>query len=123
MIEAVSEDIFRTFRFLLDVKSVGYDHVGFGVAGLSDRPMTGLNLLLPFNDYLANTDLSNLTLNITAIVFTQMRARNPADNANLTLIPGDVFADEAYIQVQWPWLTLFLVERSLLRGCLSRRSC
>ncbi|KAK4171287.1 hypothetical protein QBC36DRAFT_367345 [Triangularia setosa] len=83
-----------------------------------DRRETGLNLFLLFNDYLANTDLQNFSSSLTAIVLSQMRAKNPGDNANLTLVPGDVFTGEPYIQVHWRWLTLFLMETLLTAGLL-----
>lgn len=119
MIEAISEEIITAFAQVLYVRSMAVELDQIGAAAMDSAQPIGLNILVPFDDYLANTDLQTFTSNIAASVSTQMRAKNPGDNANLTLIPGDVFVNEAYIQVHWPWLTLFVVETLMATGLLA----
>ncbi|KAK3987287.1 hypothetical protein QBC44DRAFT_400918 [Cladorrhinum sp. PSN332] len=89
------------FDYLSDLLGADVTATGQGVYGMSLTQKS-----FTFDTYLDSDNIENITSNIAATISNQMRSNNPGDNAILTLVDGDAFADETFIQVRWGWLTL-----------------
>jgi hypothetical protein len=70
-------------------------------------------------DYLRDTDLETSFSNLAATLSALVRSRHRTEgNTNATVIHGDAFFTEPVFHVQWPWLTVVLLELVLTGGLL-----
>lgn len=56
---------------------------------------------------MAYADPQTVTANLATILSNQILS---ADNTKLTVLDGQAFMDETYIDVRWPWILLSLIE-------------
>ncbi|KAK3322972.1 hypothetical protein B0H66DRAFT_620990 [Apodospora peruviana] len=78
----------------------------------------GTNSFFPLGFYLNQSNLEAVTTNLAATVSAQIRADKPGDNKNLTMVAGNAFMKETYIQVRWGWLVLPLAVTLMTAGLL-----
>jgi hypothetical protein len=70
-------------------------------------------------DYLYHEDLETSFSNLAATLSALVRSGNRTEgNTNATVIYGDAFFTEPVFYVQWPWLTVVLLELALTGGLL-----
>lgn len=69
---------------------------------------------LDISTFLYTSDIGNATANLATTLTNQVRSVDPGDNANATMVAGDVYVKETYISVNWPWLILPFAETLLV---------
>lgn len=69
--------------------------------------------------YLRSADIEALTNNLANTLTARIRSNTTGNNANSTMLPGQAFVSEAYIEVQWPWMILPITETVLAAAALT----
>lgn len=82
---------------------------------LSDVPALTQSLSI----YLRSADIEALTNNLASTLTARIRSNTTGGNANLTMLSGQAFVNEAYIAVQWPWIILPIMETVLAAAALA----
>lgn len=73
---------------------------------------------LDLSTFLYTADIGGAAASLAATLTGQVRSAGPGDNANATMLAGDVHVGEAYISVDWPWLALPAAETLLVAALL-----
>lgn len=68
---------------------------------------------------LRSADIEALTNNLASTLTARIRSNISGGNANVTMLPGQAFVNEAYIEVQWPWMILPITEIVLAAAALA----
>lgn len=81
---------------------------------------TGVSeLMSSLSIYLRSADIEALTNNLASTLTARIRSNTTGGNANLTMLPGQAFVNEAYIEVEWPWMILPIMETVLAAAALA----
>ncbi len=65
---------------------------------------------IPLSYLVREVPTDEFATNITRAINAQMHTKDPGDNVNLTILTGEAFSPQPYIEVQWPWLALPIAE-------------
>jgi hypothetical protein len=106
MMQRTPIQMFNYIGYLLSVR-YSFGHTQDSVVG---GVTLGNNDLIAMGWFLNQTDIARMAGDVAATLSAQLRARDPGDNANLTVLAGRATAPRTYVAVRWPWLVLPLFE-------------